>query len=303
MRNLPPIIGLLLGLALLAAALLVPQQTLEELLSRTGIAGAVQLFQPPVGMAGRAALGGGGFVLSALLGWALRGRRSPETDADDDDRTAARTSRYGEARRFASTGPVGRVRASAEPTVPPSAGRTFSAPARPVVETGAAAAEPHADGPKVEHRPALPPKLDAPDLSARANELPTIDAVQLSPQTDGAGATHAPVPDPAQPPHAAPQRVASIPAEIASHAPDHAVAQRLTDRIDRLEEQVGAQLRQIAQQVAEIAATTRQMARTPAPAAPQQAARRLAPQALAGVDRQRIAAAARALRDSLPPVG
>jgi hypothetical protein len=313
MRNLPLILGLLFGLALLAAALLVPQEMLEGLLAQTGVAGAVPLFQPPVGMAGRAALGGGGFVLCALLGWALRGSRPAGAEAAaDDDRTAARTSRHYEPRRSGASEPADRMTARAEPAGPPPAGRTFSSPARAAVETAAAAAAgPDANRSNVEHRRALPPKVEAPDLNAHANALPEIDAVELPPLTnDAADASapevapveHAPEPTPAS--VAAPEPAASVIGGTVSHAPDHASAQRLEDRIDRLEEQVGAQLRQIAQQLAEIAATTRQMARTPAaPVAPQPAAQRLAPQALAGVDRQRIAAAARALRESLPPVG
>lgn len=323
MRAALTVVGLLVGVALAAAALLGPQAALDGIATTLGLHRLTPLAQPPLGHTARVALAATGLVFGLLLAFILgrlaRGRVARNTARVDDAAAQKRYDRAPSPNLAAKpdhaprsdpelaglpAAPIHVADLSAEPV-----GEVFS-PA-PVQSTEAILAPAPDSGFNVgDPKPtAYATGVRKPDAALNAAPLHsggpiTVDPEPMSfkradsfaqtptasndpPRSPETPANCSPVLDPAVAESLA--RVEAAVSALALHGP-----MPITERLDAIDARMG----QIAQQIAELAGLARAASRTPLPAPPS----KLPAKVRAPGDpalRQSIGTAARALRDRL----
>lgn len=163
MRRLPLFLGILIGVILFGAAMVMPGNRLDSLIGPLGLSGLIPGAEPPLGMNARIALGAGAFVLCSLLGLLLsRGRRT-----EDDMPTLER--------RTPDLAPAPGMRMGPAAAVP-----LAERPTRVAPEPAMAPAETIRPSPKVSGPVQMveTPMLDAPVAPAVA--MPVAPAVERS---------------------------------------------------------------------------------------------------------------------------
>ena len=231
------IFGLVLGVALAGAAFVLPDATLAQIATTTGLDRVTPFAQPPFGQTARAVLAGGALAVSILLGLLIdRLTRSAPIESGEDEAQPAVA-----ARDWRTPAPL----PSVAPDLPVAAQSTTplapaEAPAQTVVVTTSA----------MPPAPITPPPME--------------------PQPAAAVLAHVAQPQPDQPPivadHSAPapsmvEPIARLEAAVAHLA--HRAPAEVANRFDSID----GRLQQMAQQIAELAALARAQQRTPAPAA------------------------------------
>lgn len=280
MRRLPLLLGLLVGVVLFGAAMIMPGNRLEAFVAPLGLSGVIPGAEPPLGLNARLALGGAGFIIAVLIGL-LASRLAGRQEEEEEPVPLPEHRRAAIDQRFAARGPEIKTSVPEPRSLLPAASAQKPSIIRPADARESMPPREAAMVPAGPMRPAEPAATPAPPERA----APSIAAAP-------AAVTPAAAAPPAAPPPASDR------SPIGS---DSAAA--LGRRLDELDDRVAAQLAQMAQQLAEIAATTRQIARTPAappPALPPGRLNRLA--VGDGQSRERLSRAARELRSSLPPL-
>lgn len=291
MTNIGRIVGLIVGIALAAAAMLAPQAAIDSLGTTLGLDRLTPLAQPPLGQTARLALAAVGLLLGLLLAFVL-GRLTRRTVDDPYANNDPLEMRHEPASWQSPAGsPMAAIRPGLE-------GNGFNA--EPLL------VDPGAAQPEIAQvtRPVPEPAQDLKEhLMAQEAMLPRCEPDNSpvdAPLHVGGPITVDPTPMPVAPtPEAVGQtahdptlaakldRVEAAIALLGQRGPAH-----LFERLDAIDARMG----QIAQQIAELAGLARTAARTPAPAAPAPIQIRPPDD---GARRQSIGSAARALRDRM----
>jgi len=289
MRALLRVLGLLIGVALAAAALLGPQAALDALATKLGLGSLTPLVQPPLGHNARIALAAIGLIfgllLAFLLGRLARGRIEGNDARMEDVITGVR---HGPAPSTSATAPDHAPRADPElADLPAGPIHVADLSAEPVPGMFAAAPIGSTDAPLYSGRPITvdPEPTRIEPIASNTTYMPTVSNDPLTPPEVS---THRfPAVDPEISESLA--RVEAAISALALHGP-----MPITARLDAID----ARMVQIAQQIAELAGLARVASRTPLPAAPSSLPLQVRTPGDPAL-RQSIGTAARALRDRL----
>ena len=286
MRALLRVLGLLIGVALAAAALLGPQAALDALATKLGLGSLTPLAQPPLGHNARIALAAIGLIfgllLAFLLGRLARGRIEGNDARMEDVVTGVR---HGPAPSTSATAPDHKPRADPELAgLPAGPIHVADVSAEPVPGMFAAAPIGSTDAPLYSGGP-ITVDPEPTRIEPIAAYIPTMSN---DPLTSPEVSTHrSPAVDPEISESLA--RVEAAISALALHGP-----MPITARLDAID----ARMVQIAQQIAELAGLARVASRTPLPAAPSSLPLQVRTPGDPAL-RQSIGTAARALRDRL----
>ena len=230
------IFGLVLGVALAGAAFVLPDATLAQIATTTGLDRVTPFAQPPFGQTARAVLAGGALAVSILLGLLIgRLARSAPIESGEDEAQPAVA-----ARDWHAPAPLPRV----APDLPVAAQSTT---------------------------PLAPAEAPAQTVGVTTSAIPPAPITPpMEPQPAAAVLAHVAQPQPDQPPSVADlsapapsmvEPIARLEAAVAQ------LAQRAPAEVANRFDSIDGRLQQMAQQIAELAALARAQQRTPAPAA------------------------------------
>lgn len=240
-------LGLALGVALGAAAVLADAGTIERLVSATGLDRLTPYAQPPLGKSARAAMALGLILIGLALGWILGKLVGAESDEEEPDADALAA-----AEPINASAPAATAVTTERPSMGELGWRTptsvAAAPDGPAVETASVIAQtppPVATQLRTSdmQEPSRPATLPAPSFDGPVPSEPHVAAADMRAEEDGMP-DHSP----------ALARIEAIVADIARHGP-HGFESRF--------EAIDARLQQMAQQIAEIAGLARAQQRTP----------------------------------------